>query len=222
MVDNTSAFHSSEYDRKIRQTFPYYEDFFAQVVELVRTVHAGPVCWLDVGCGTGMMGSAAFGNIPLERFVFMDSSEGMIGRAKERFRFPNAEFSVRDVRDLQYENEFDVITAIQVFHFLQAEERRTVLRQCHAALKENGILVSFENIAPFTETGKTVCLEKWRRFQMEQGKSREETEGHISRYGKDYFPITIEEHLRLLRESGFRVVEMLWFSNTQAGFWAMK
>jgi tRNA (cmo5U34)-methyltransferase len=57
---------------------------------------------------------------------------------------------------------------------------------------------------------------------MEQGKSREETEGHISRYGKDYFPITIEEHLRLLRESGFRVVEMLWFSNTQAGFWAMK
>ena len=109
-----------------------------------------------------------------------------------------------------------------MFHFLQAEERRTVLRQCHAALKENGILVSFENIAPFTETGKTVCLEKWRRFQMEQGKSREETEGHISRYGKDYFPITIEEHLRLLRESGFRAVEMLWFSNTQAGFWAMK
>ena len=156
MVDNTSAFHSSEYDRKIRQTFPYYEDFFAQVVELVRTVHAGPVCWLDVGCGTGMMGAAAFGKIPLDRFVFMDSSEGMIGRAKERFRFPNAAFSVRDVRDLQYENEFDVITAIQVFHFLQAEERRTVLRQCHAALKENGILVSFENIAPFTETGKTV------------------------------------------------------------------
>ena len=115
-----------------------------------------------------------------------------------------------------------MITAIQVFHFLQAEERSAVLRQCHAALKENGILVSFENIAPFTETGKTVCLEKWRRFQMEQGKSREETEGHISRYGKDYFPITIEEHLRLLRESGFRVVEMLWFSNTQAGFWAMK
>ena len=73
MVDNTSAFHSSEYDRQIRQTFPYYEDFFAQVVELVRTVHAGPVSWLDVGCGTGMMGSAAFGKIPLERFVFMDS-----------------------------------------------------------------------------------------------------------------------------------------------------
>ena len=155
MVDNTSAFHSSEYDRKIRQTFPYYEDFFAQVIELVETVHAGPVSWL--GCGTGMMGSAAFGNIPLERFVFMDSSEGMIAKARERFRFPNAEFSVSDVRDLQYENEFDVITAIQVFHFLQAEERRTVLRQCHAALKENGILVSFENIAPFTETGKTVC-----------------------------------------------------------------
>ena len=66
MIDNTSAFQSSEHDRKIRQTFPYYEDFFAQVIELVRTVHDGPVSWLDVGCGTGMMGSAANGKIQLK------------------------------------------------------------------------------------------------------------------------------------------------------------
>ena len=222
MIDNTSAFHSSEYDIKIRQTFPYYEDFFDQVVELVKTVHAEPVNWLDVGCGTGMMGTVAFAKIPLQRFVFMDSSEAMIRKVQERFHFPNAEFSVCDVRDLRSVNEFEVITAIQVFHFLQNEERRAVLKQCCTALKENGLFVSFENIAPFTKIGKRVCLEKWRRFQIEQGKSPEETETHISRYGKDYFPITIEEHLNLLRECGFSAVELLWFSNTQAGFWAIK
>ena len=58
---------------------------------------------------------------------------------------------------------------------------------------------------------------------MEQGKSREETEGHISRYGKRLFPdYNRGATASLLRESGFQAVEMLWNSNTQAGFWAMK
>lgn len=34
--------------------------------------------------------------------------------------------------------------------------------------------------------------------------------------------ITIEEHLTLLRNSGFRVVEILWRSYLQAGFYCIK
>jgi tRNA (cmo5U34)-methyltransferase len=38
----------------------------------------------------------------------------------------------------------------------------------------------------------------------------------------EYFPITIEEHLSLLREIGFEVIELLWFSYMQAGFYCQK
>ena len=168
------------------------------------------------------MGSVAFENVQIERFVFLDSSEAMTAMAKDRFRYPNAEFSVCDVREMPYVNEFDVVTAIQVFHFLQGKERKAALERSCSALKKGGIFISFENIAPFTETGEKVCLEKWVRFQEEQGKSPEESRKHIERYGKDYYPMTVEEHLNLMRESGFRVVELLWFSNMQAGFWGMK
>ena len=67
-----------------------------------------------------------------------------------------------------------------------------------------------------------VYLEKWKRYQIEQGKSVEESTRHIERYGKDYFPITLEEHLTLMRNSGFRAVEILWLSNMQVGLWGMK
>lgn len=67
MKDNVSAFHATEYDQKIRQTLPYYEDFYTQITELVKTVYGRAVSWLDVGCGTGKMGSAAYGKLPLER-----------------------------------------------------------------------------------------------------------------------------------------------------------
>lgn len=36
MNDNMSAFSSIVYDRKIRQTLPYYDEFYEQVIELVK------------------------------------------------------------------------------------------------------------------------------------------------------------------------------------------
>ena len=55
---------------------------------------------------------------------FGDSSDEMIRIAKERFRYSNAKFSVCDVQNLEYINDFDVITAIQVNHYLQIDERK--------------------------------------------------------------------------------------------------
>jgi len=222
MSDNKSAFNSNEYDRKIKQTLPYYNEFYEQVIELVKVFHNSAITWLDIGCGTGKMGSIALENIELEKLVFCDSSDEMIRIAKERFQHFNTEFSVCDIQNLEYTDEFDVITAIQVNHYLQMEERKIALQKCYKALKENGLFISFENFSPFTDVGKIVYLEKWKRYQIEQGKSFGESTKHIERYGKDYFPITLEEHLTLMRNSGFRAVEILWLSNIQVGFWGIK
>lgn len=222
MSDNKSAFNSNEYDRKVKQTLPYYNEFYEQVIELVKVFHNSAITWLDIGCGTGKMGSIALENIELEKLVFCDSSDEMIRIAKERFQRFNTEFSVCDIQNLEYTDEFDVITAIQVNHYLQMEERKIALQKCYKALKENGLFISFENFSPFTDVGKIVYLEKWKRYQIEQGKSFGESTKHIERYGKDYFPITLEEHLTLMRNSGFRAVEILWLSNIQVGFWGIK
>lgn len=222
MNDNKSAFKSSEYDRKIKQTLPYYDEFYKQVIELVKIFQNSPLKWLDIGCGTGKMGSIALENIELEKFVFCDTSDEMIRIAKERYSCPNAEFSVCDVQNLGYSNEFDVITAIQVNHYLHMNERKLALKKCYEALKENGLFISFENFSPFTDVGKSVYLEKWKRYQIRQGKSLDDSKKHIDRYGKDYFPITLEEQLKLMQNSGFKAVEILWLSNMQVGFWGIK
>lgn len=222
MNDNKSAFSSTEYDRKIKQTLPYYDELYEQVIELVKLFNHNTVRWLDIGCGTGKMGSIAFENLELERFVFCDSSDKMIRIAKERFRCHNAEFSICDIKKLAYANEFNVITAIQVNHYLHIDERKIALQNVYEALENNGLYISFENFAPFTDLGKTVYLEKWKRYQMKQGKNLEECESHIKRYGKDYFPISISENIELMRNCGFKAVEILWLSNMQVGLWGIK
>ena len=222
MNDNISAFNSIEYDNKIKQTLPYYDDFYKQIIELVKIFNNSAVRWLDVGCGTGKMGSIAFENIELEKFVFCDCSDDMIKIVKERFNFQNAEFSVCDVQELAYANEFDVITAIQVNHYLNKSSRKTAITKYYTALKNNGLFISFENFAPFTDLGKSIYLEKWKRYQIEQGKSLDESNKHIERYGKEYFPISLSENMELMKNCGFKIVEILWISNMQVGLWGIK
>ena len=168
------------------------------------------------------MGSVAFENIDIEKFVFCDSSEEMIRIAKTRFKNHHAEFSVCDVQKLAYIDEFDIITAVQVNHYLRIDERKIALKKCYEALKNNGIFISFENFAPFTDLGRSVYLEKWKRYQIKQGKSFEECQKHINRYGKDYFPVSLSENLELMRNCGFKAVEILWLSNMQVGLWGIK
>ena len=222
MNDNISAFNTMEYNTKIKQTLPYYDEFYKQVIELVKTFHSGAVRWLDVGCGTGKMGSVAFENVALEKFVFSDCSEKMIKIVKERFDFENTEFVVCDAKELDYVNEFDVITAIQVNHYMNETSRKAALMKYYAALKNNGLFISFENFAPFTDLGKSIYLERWKRYQLEQGKSLEECNKHIERYGKEYFPISLSENIELMKNCGFKIVEILWISNMQVGLWGIK
>lgn len=222
MKDNASAFNVSNYDEKIKMTLPYYEDFYKQVIDVVKIQFDRPLRWLDVGCGTGKMAEAAFNNVNIDRFVFYDNSKQMIETAQKRFRNKNADFIALSVQELDKSEEFDIATAIQVFHYLQREERTEAVRKCYNALRTNGMFITFENFAPFSEYGKGLFLNRWRQYQLSQGKSAGECDNHINRYGKDYFPISISEHLELLNNCGFKGVEILWVSNMQVGLLGIK
>lgn len=55
---------------------------------------------------------------------------------------------------------------------------------------------------------KKLYLKRWEKYQYGNGKSIKECEEHLSRYGTEYFPITIQEQIRILKECGFRGIEI--------------
>lgn len=222
MAENVSAFRAAEYDEEIQRTLPYCEEFYRQAVDAVRACQTGAITWLDVGCGTGKMAELAFEKINLKRFVCLDSSSEMIQISRTRAAWPYAEFQVADMRELNYDNEFDVVTAIQVNHYLRKEERRASIQKCWKALKMGGVFISFENFAPNSYFLQQLYLDRWKTYQLQQGKDMEECERHIARYGKAYFPITLSEQLDTIKSCGFQEVELLWLSGMQAGFLAIK
>lgn len=216
------AFSPKEYDQKIQSVLPYYQEFYRQVVDTVKVLDYPSLSWLDLGCGTGKMGEAAFSAFAPKRFVFWDQSPEMIAIAKSRFADANAQFVTASLLDLHCREEFNVITAIQVNHYLPPEERRKAIANVYQALQPGGVFFTFENFAPNSRAGQQLALKRWGAYQVAQGRSAQQVKGHLARYGKDYFPISLSDHLQLLQDCGFPTAELLWLSYLQVGLFGIK
>lgn len=227
-LDNATPHSSAVYDEQIINTIPYYDIFHQEIVHTVQTINNKPAIWLDTGAGTGTLVSNCIGLFPDTLFLLADPSEAMLLEARHKLGQYGSE-RIQLLPPVPTQNiiidsslQPDIITAVQCHHYLNKEERRRATNVCYDLLKEDGIFITFENTRPFTELGIENAKQKWADFQRLKGKSEEQVCNQINRFDKEYFPITVEEHLSLYRQSGFRVVELLWFSNMQAGFYCIK
>ncbi|MPN01290.1 tRNA (cmo5U34)-methyltransferase [bioreactor metagenome] len=225
---NATPHLPEDYDAQISRVLPYYSSFHQETIKLIKSLLSIPKVWMDTGCGTGSLVSKAINEFPDTKFLLLDPSEGMLEQVKQKLSpcpaerleilkaSPTQEFSQ------ELEEKPDVITAIQCHHYLSREGRTIATSVCYNLLNEGGIFVTFENIRPLTEEGITIGKRYWGSFQSAHRRSKEEIEKHLERFGTEYFPITVEEHLKLLRETGFRTVELFWYSYMQAGFYCIK
>lgn len=227
--DQNSIPHLPEdYDARISLILPYYSSFHQEIINFVKSLPSSPKVWMDTGCGTGSLVNKAIEEFPYTKFLLLDPSEEMLVQAKEKLSaYPSAKVQFLKVSPTQefsqeLEEKPDVITAIQCHHYLRREGRARAASKCYNLLKEGGIYITFENIRPLTEEGVTIGKRYWGDFQSTHGRNDEEIQKYLERFDTEYFPITVEEHLKLLRETGFRAVELFWYSYMQAGFYCIK
>lgn len=224
MRDNTTSQPAHEYDANIHKTMPFYDCFHDSTLSLVEAVNPRPEAWLETGCGTGTLAQKAARLFPGTAFTLADPAAAMLEIAKGKLS------GAVDCRCLAAGSEalacpagsFDVITAILAHHYFDKETRRRATANCFRMLKPGGIYITFETVLPNSEEGRQMGLERWRQAQLRQGKDAAAVDKHIKRFGVEYFPITMAEHLALLGDTGFAIVETLWVSGMQAGFYAIK
>lgn len=221
-----TPFPPAEYDKLMRSTVPFYQEIHQQTLEVVRAyMNRRPVRWLEVGCGTGAFGEKILkSDCNVQELILSDNCTKMLGYAQERLANATGPIQFRelDTMRLPYCAEFDVITALFVHHYLQPQDRAEATRQCYNALQKGGLFLTVENICPRTLDCKKINLLRWQQFQVERGRTIDEAKEHVGRFGKDYHPITVLEHLNLMQEIGFHTVEVFWLSYLQAGFLGIK
>ena len=222
-MDNRSAFNVSDYDGNVRRVIPLYDLMYEQIFGVIKAhCGQGPLALLDTGCGTGTFGLEACERLELSELVLCDPSEKMLDDANQKLSGRPCEFVRTGSEGLDFRDRFDVVTAIQSHHYFDRETRELAVKKCYNALRPGGIFIYFENTAPFSEAGKAIMLRRLEEYELRSGRTSEEVKAHSARYGKEFFPITIKEHLDLLERTGFRSRELFWFSYMQGGFYGIK
>ncbi len=226
MSDNTTPHKAAQYDSDITKVIPFYDTILDETVDLVAAVNPSPDIWLDTGCGTGNATVKAIKRFPETQFMLADPSPEMLKIAQNKFEsYPKVSIIGTYATQLLNEhvmNEADVITAVQCHHYLSEPDRKKAVDVCFSLLKENGLFIVTENIRPSDDIGIAAGKARWIEYEILMGKSREDAEKHVDRFDRAYFPITVDAHYRLLKEAGFRSVNMFWYAQMQAGFYAIK
>lgn len=224
--DNSTPMAAKAYDEGILKTLPYYDSFNKQIIEIASCVHeekqASTIKWLDTGCGIGTLANMASEHFQNVYFTLMDPSEKMLEECKQKTSHIKADYIAKPSQDIEDKEKYDVITAVQAYHYLQPEERKEATKRIFAALKQGGLYITYENYAP--QDGALISLElkRWGNYQSSKGKSKEEVAAHLARYNKQYFPITAKNHIALLKEAGFTKIHIFWKSYMQLGIYAIK
>ena len=223
IMDNTTPFRVNAYDENVPKVIPFYSELSEQVISVIRAFFPDKrLALLDTGCGTGTFALKALERLDIQRLTLCDPSENMLNDARAKLAGRNCELLDIGSEKMMFVNEFDVVTAIQSHHYFDRPTREKAVANCFKALKNGGIFIYFENTAPLTDTGREILLKRLGEYQLSSGRTQEETDSHLARYGVEYFPINIKEHLEMLEQTGFEVCELFWQSYMQCGFYAVK
>ena len=225
--DNVTPHLAIDYDTQIRATIPYYDTFHEEAINFVKAMRKEPHIWLDTGCGTGTFDEKALFAFPNTHFILADPSEKMLLMAKKKLTNVSSDrvevLKPAETQDLGgFRKKLDVITAIQSHHYLASGERAKATKVCFKLMPISGIYITFENIRPVTPEGIVNGKEYWKHFPLAKGRDVTAVEKHLRRFDVEYFPITIMDHLSLLRKTGFSTAEIIWYSYMQAGFYSIK
>lgn len=200
------------------------------VLELITAtaaaVNPSATAVLDVGCGAGNYTLKLLERLPGLDVTLIDLSEPMLERAGERVTAAGARNVERlqgDVRDLELgEERFDVILAAAVLHHLRTDEEwRSVFTALYRSLKPGGSLWISDLVS---HGSPAVQAEMWRRYgEYLSSLKGEDYRDHVYAYVEfEDTPRTVLFQLDLLREVGFREVDVLHKHGCFAAFGGVK
>lgn len=210
-----------KYIEGVRQFFPLAKEQLETISRIIDKYNPNIINFLDLGCGDGFIGKFIYDIYPNSSGVFLDISNEMIKKAKQRDMKNLTEFIVQDFNDNNWHSsikstyKFDLIISAYSIHHIENEQKKRLYKDIYQLLKPNGIFLNLEHVA--SPTAKTeelfneLFLDSMMEYQNHIGEPK--TKEQIKEIYHD--PIhkklnkleSVEKQCGWLREIGFVEVD---------------
>ena len=190
------------YDETIRKFIPGYETGLAMAAQAVA--ERAPKLVLDLGAGTGALSAVILKHAGVGQLLAIDLDPEMLARAEARLqefgsrvRFQKASFS-------DPLPDCDGVTAsLALHHVATMDEKRTLYRRIHSALRPGGIFANADVTVSDNEQARKAVFDRWADHLVASGIERRRAFEHFAEWAEEdtYFPL--EDELGIMREAGF-------------------
>ncbi|MBD2461312.1 carboxy-S-adenosyl-L-methionine synthase CmoA [Oscillatoria sp. FACHB-1407] len=201
------------FDNMVSRSVPLYREVIACAVHWAHAYYQPNTQIVDIGCSTGtfleLLGR--FLKQPAQ-LVGIDNSEAMLEKAHEKLKEIQHTHQVKlicaNAEDISFDNS-SVVVINYTLQFLPVKQRQTLLRSLYEGLVPGGLLFLSEKVkSPHPRLQETVTLH-YEAFKTRNGYARTEIERKKEALENVLVPLTEQQQIQMLRDSGFEHIDTL-------------
>ncbi|MGC9525483.1 MAG: methyltransferase domain-containing protein [Limnospira sp.] len=214
------------FDDMVSRSVPLYKEVVACAVHWAKYYYQPGTKIVDVGCSTGTFLEL------LGRFlkqpatlVGIDNSEPMLAKAREKLSplegFHTVELMGESAENCEFANS-SIVVMNYTLQFLPVPQRRRVLKAVCEGLVPGGLLFVSEKVrSPHPQLQETMTRH-YEAFKAKNGYAKTEIERKKEALENVLIPLTEDQQMQMLRESGFGAIDVLLKFHNFVSFVALK
>jgi tRNA (cmo5U34)-methyltransferase len=213
------------FDDMLNRSVPYYQDVLKLVVDISQEFLKENSLIFDIGCSTGstMIELSKKTNHKIE-CCGIDTSMYMIEKARSKaqaFGIENMRFLCQDVFEVDMKGA-DLIISNYTLQFIRPLLREKLIKKIYNSLNDGQIFIFSEKVISENKLLNKIYIDKYYEFKKTQGYSEYEISQKREALENVLVPYSVEENLKMIKDSGFKSCDIIFKWYNFATFIAIK
>lgn len=209
------------FDDMVSRSVPFYDEIHRIILDLVDRTDAISGSVYDLGCSTATTFTLIDKHLKAQKkaspkMIGIDSSQSMLDKAQLKIsenEINNVELRCQNIEEAELDNPSMVIMNYTL-QFIPVERRINVLKNIYNSLADEGIFVLTEKLKSPTRSVNNLLTDLYYDFKRRNGYSELEISQKREALENVLVPLTPKRQMNMLREAGFKRVEMIfrWYN----------
>ncbi len=214
---------ASVFDDMLERSVPFYKENLNLQIDILKKFLDENDRIIDLGSSTGTFLIELSKKIENLNLIGIDNSPAMVKKAnlKAKAFGSNAKFIEADFLEYDFSNSNAVI-ANYTIQFIRPLKREKLIQKIYNSLKNQGIFLMSEKLISENKKLNKIMIDLYYSFKKEMGYSEYEISQKREALENVLIPYTMHENIEMLKNAGFRDIEVIFRWNNFATFMAFK
>jgi len=213
---------ASVFDDMLNRSVPFYKENLKLQIDILRNFLQKDDLVIDLGSSTGTFLIELTKKTDIKA-IGLDNSPAMIKRAKNKAKAfgSNAKFIEADF--LEYDlSGAKAIIANYTIQFIRPLKREKLIKKIYDSLQKDGIFLMSEKLITENKKLNKIMIDIYYEYKKEMGYSEFEIAQKREALENVLIPYTMNENIEMLKNAGFKSIEVIFRWNNFASFIAFK